>query len=100
MRLRPWCYRSFGRFRDPIYPLLASTISGLTLTSDVRAMQRQPLFESITLPVLEDVIATFTQRGTEYSDTWANGKWSAVRQTHEFIGASIRSLRVRLNREL
>jgi len=57
------------------------------LTSDVRAMQREPLFESSTLPVLEDVIATFTQRGTEYSDTRANGKWSAVRQRHEFIGA-------------
>lgn len=48
--------------------------------------KEQPLFETNVLPILSEVIDTFTERGTQYADTWKNCRWLALIATLRKIG--------------
>jgi len=50
---------------------------------------QEPLFDSYALATLGEVESTFTQRGTEYGDTWRNAQFLNMRAVAKALGASI-----------
>jgi len=55
-------------------------------------MAMEPLFETLALPTLERVKATFTQRGGEYGDTWRNCEFITTKAIAKEFGVNIQSL--------
>jgi hypothetical protein len=49
----------------------------------------QPLFEENCLPVLNDVVDVFRQRGNEYSDTWRTCRWFAMIAAFKLAGIPV-----------
>ena len=53
-------------------------------------MSTQPKFESNALATLDAVKATFTQRGTEYGDTWRNCQFITMKAVAGELGCQIK----------
>lgn len=49
-----------------------------------------PKFEANALPALQRVQATFTQRGTEYGDTWGNCQFIVMKAVSSALGYDIK----------
>lgn len=58
-------------------------------------MNNRPIFETFADTTLNRVRGTYTQRGTEYGDTWAHCQWLALKATARELGVEIPDSKLR-----